>query len=320
MDGRRTLGKLCDGFRQHQLDERTRAAVLCHRQCNSMLNRRAFTLPELIVALVLAAIVLGTATTSMLRQQQVHARLMSVAQTDAQLRASTTVLANQLAWLNASAGDLTPGQAEDTALQFRAPIAASIACNDGVGSTTFLPDSDGLSFGGLASQPGAGDSLWWRRDSSWTGERITDATTVKVVCASPVSSSGSAVHVTIAPRDTIPAGTPLRVTRQTRYGIYRSSDGTWQLGFREWSDATQRFAAPQPVAGPLLLSDGTRRSGFRYFDSAGVELTAATGPTDVTRISRIRITAYSLVPVHDKSQDSVRTDSVDVATAAVHAH
>ena len=280
-----------------------------------MLSRRAATLTELLVAVALACVVLGSATTSVLRQQQAHSRIASVSGSDGQLRAATWVLASQLALIDPSSGDLAAGEADDTVLQFRAPIAASLACGRSVGAVTFLPDAGGAVMPtGAASLPRVGDSLWWLGDTSWSGGRINSVATIAAACALPVASSGRAVHLTLAASgDTIPAGAPLRVTRQTRYGVYRSSDGTWQLGFREWSETSGAFSAPQPVAGPLLLRASGRQSGFRYFDNMDQELATTGAPLDVTRIARIRITTQSLARVRARGQDSVRTDSVDVA-------
>lgn len=282
-----------------------------------MLSRRAATLVELLVALTLAGVVLGSATTSVLRQQRAHARIAAVSGSDTQLRAATSVLAGQLALLDPAAGDLVSGEADDTALQFRSPIAASLACDRSIGSVTFLPNPEGtVTFGGAASLPRSGDSLWWLGDSAWSGARISGVVTIAAACSVPIVSAGDALRLTLTGSgDTIPAGAALRITRQTRYGVYRASVGaaSWQLGFREWNESAGSFSAPQPIAGPLLRRSGDRRSGFRYFDELGQELAPANGAMDATRVARIRITTQSLVAVREWGQDSVRSDSVDVA-------
>ena len=279
-----------------------------------MLIRRAFTLVELLVALMLASLVLGIATTASLRQQRVHSRIQAVAGVDAQLRAAMLLLTGQLTMLDAAAGDLVAGEATDTALQFRAPIAVSLSCAPGVGAVTLRPDAAGeVALSGGASLARPSDSLWWLGDSAWVGRQIVSATPVAAVCSAPAATAGRSLRLTITAPDSIPAGAPLRVTRQTRYAVYRASDGTSQLGFREWNEPASQFAAPQPVAGPLLVRSGIRRSGFRYFDGQGVELTTAHGPIDAIQIARIRITVHSLVAVRAPGQDSIRTDSADVA-------
>ena len=102
----------------------------------------------------------------------------------------------------------------------------------------------------------------------------------------------------------------LRVTRPTRYAFYRAGDGTWQLGFREWSEASGSFSAPQPIAGPFVRSSAGHRSRFRYFDSSGEELT---GPGIERSVSRIRIHTYALTGAYEAAYDTVRADSTDEA-------
>ena len=141
-----------------------------------MLSRRAATLVELLVSLILASVVLGAATASVLRQQRTHARVDDIVSADVQLRTATTVLANQLSFIDAPAGDIPVGEAQDTALQFRATIAAAIACAPGIGSVTFLPERAGtVPMSGLTSDPRLGDTLWFLGDSAWRGVRIEGA-------------------------------------------------------------------------------------------------------------------------------------------------
>lgn len=279
-----------------------------------MLKRQGTALLELLLSLALASVVLSIATTSLLRQQRVHARIRGASGSDAQLRAATTVLAGQLAELNAAAGDIASGSASDTALQFRATVGTSFACEKSAGSVDMLPERGaGGVYAGTVSVPRSGDTLWWLGDSTWTAAKVRSVDAVSVTCTAPLAFAGTTVRLALAgSADTIPAGAPLRITRQTRYSVYRSSDGSWQLGFREWSEGAGAFPSPQPVAGPLLLAAGARRSGYRYFDAMGQEIALSAGVADVTRIARIRITMRSVVSGRDRGADSVRTDSVDV--------
>jgi prepilin-type N-terminal cleavage/methylation domain-containing protein len=307
---------LCNDHRQREMDECARPHVFRPHHRHHVLSRRVgFTLVELLVALVLAAVVLGTATISALRQQRTHIRIRATIDADGQTRAATQVLAGELSMLDPAAGDLVQGEASDTALQIRAPIANSIACQQETGSATFLPDVAGVvPLGGQVSLPRTGDTLWWLSGNGWLAARIASVGTTTVSCINPVTASGQTLHIVLSTsQDTISTGAPLRVTRQTRYALYRAGNGTWQLGLREWNDSTQHFPAPQPIVGELLLASAGRRSGLRYFTNGGVELTTASGPIDVSTVARIRLTALSILAVHERLQDSVRTDSVDVA-------
>ena len=277
-----------------------------------MLNRRAATLIELLVSLTLAAVVLGAATASVLHQQRTHARVASVAASDVQLRTSTNILAGQLGLIDASAGDLSVGEAFDTAVQLRATSAVAVACDSGGGRVTLLPDPPGaVPLGGMVAQPRVGDSLWFLGATTWKGARIASITLAGTVCPAPFAASAPSLHVTLSGlADTIPAGAPVRITRPMRYAFYRSGDGSWQLGFREWSETTGSFSAPQPVAGPFLRNSDGRRSRFRYFASTGEELGGAGFEPSV---SRIRLVVHALAVAREGGQDSVRSDSVDVA-------
>jgi hypothetical protein len=96
--------------------------------------------------------------------------------------------------------------------------------------------------------------------------------------------------------------------------VYRSGDGSWQLGLREWNAAALALAAPQPVAGPLQRAapDGAR-TGFRYFDANGTELHPDRDGATTGRVARIRFTALVGAPVTPGSiTSSGARDSVDV--------
>jgi hypothetical protein len=83
---------------------------------------------------------------------------------------------------------------------------------------------------------------------------------------------------------------------------------------REWSETTQRFAPPQPIAGPFARRLGTGvQTGFRYFDAEDWELPVGGAGVEVGRIARIRVTAIALVRQALGSGDSLHVDSADVA-------
>jgi prepilin-type N-terminal cleavage/methylation domain-containing protein len=274
-----------------------------------MLTRRGFTIVELLIALVLTGIIAGTATLSLLRQQRTHLAIGAVSDAERQLASATTIVAQQFRFLDQ--GDLVAGEARDTALQVRAPVASSIACGSSSGSVVFLPDSDGLRLTGILSEPQAGDSLWWNVDTAWKSVEVRGVSSVNTSCVAPIPVSGRATRLILSRNDTIPAGAFLRVTRPVRYVVYRAGDGSWQLGLREWSGTT--FSAPQPVAGPFMRTLGALRTEFRFFDDADSELPATGTSADVHSIARIRFVARYFLSVHDRGADSVMSDSIVVA-------
>ena len=279
-------------------------------------RRAGATLVELVVSLTLAAIVLGTATASVLRQHRTTRVVTGEAAASAQLRAATGALSAELGVLSGAGGDLAPGEARDTALQLRALVVTGIACDDGMAAATFAPDDEGNPEALWGNAPRVGDSLWWYAPQStpaWRGAPIVSSDSVFVPCLSAGSAAGPARRVAISGvADTIPVGAPLRVTRPARYSFYRSGDGSWQLGIRDWI-AGDHFGAPQPVAGPFLLRSGDRRSAFRYFGRDGQELPQGGTGVDAGQVARIRITVLAPDPSGAGSSQAVRAESIDVA-------
>lgn len=268
---------------------------------------------ELVVALALAGLVLGTATTSVLRQQRIAERVGVLAATESQSRAAITVLRGELAGLSPAVGDLVAGEATDTSLQLRVVVVAGSTCASEAGQVTLAADDAGDGIGAL---PRTGDSLWTlTARGDWTARRITDVRAGVVSCSVGGSSPSPALHLVTSLSDTTAQGTPVRVARQLRYVFYRSGDGTWQLGLREWSEATNRLSAPQPVAGPFVRRALTgERTGFRYFDSTGAEVVTSGPGADVARVARVRVGTL----VADRA--GIRRDSVDVALYGGPAH
>lgn len=277
-------------------------------------QRPGATLVELVVALALSAIVLGTATSTVLRQHRTTRVVLGEAASIAQLRAATGALSAELVVLSRGAGDIVPGEARDTSIQLRALVAAGISCDDAVASATFAADDDGVPEALWGTVPRAGDSLWWYAGSAtaaWRGARIVTSDSVSSACLLTGSPARPARRVAVAGVDTIPFGAPLRVTRPARYSFYKGGDGSWQLGLRDWLG--DHFGAPQPVAGPFLIRSGDRRSGFRYFGPSGDELSARIAGVDADQVARIRVTVLTTDPAAGGGVKPVRADSVDVA-------
>ena len=275
-------------------------------------SRPASSLAELLVALSLAALVLGSATVTVLRQQRSTTRTTSTNAADSQLHPMMALVPAELGSLVSAAGDLAAGQASDTSLQLRVPIALAVQCDSAAGSVAWRTGGSEIDASGMAALPHVGDSLWSYdpASSAWVGRRVVASLAGTGTCPGTADS----VPVRRLRHDgleAIPVATPLRLTRQVRYDIYRAADGSWQLGLRDWSEASGRFASPQPLAGPLLRpAGGGVTSGFRYFDATGAELPPSA--VDVRRVARLRFTAISVRGATTSPSALVR-DSVDVA-------
>ena len=268
------------------------------------------SLAELLVALSVGGIVLGVAATSMLRQQRGVRWVEGLSGAELQVRPVMHLLTDELSQLDASAGDVAPGQASDSSLQLRTVVAASLSC-DSASALTLIPENAPVpSLGGSATAPAAGDSVWLYLGAAfgWRARGVVSLSRTTSACAVPTSAAGSTWRLVLDAPPDVGAGTPVRVTRWERWVVYRAGDGRWYLGIRDYSPSTSRFLAAQPVAGPFVRSVRTgARTGFRYFDASGSPFDP--DGTNEARVARVRVTALSVAP--STSADSVRHDSAD---------
>ena len=281
----------------------------------AVLNRRGITLLELLVAMTLAAVLLGAAGTTVFRQRHEGARATARSSAESQLRAALAAIPMALQGLTPSAGDLAPGEARDTALQIRAPVAYGVACDSAAGQVILSVADTGVEReSAIVSTPRVGDTLWWWPPGlGWIGRRVNSITIGTGACVAEGAVTRELLRVGFAGADTVPRSAPIRLTRATRYSFYRAGDGTWQLGIAEWSEVLHDFAPPQPVAGPFLPAGPSgARTGFRYYDAAGSELPITAQGVSTATIARLRLTlivqagAPGMPPL-------LRSDSVDVA-------
>jgi type II secretory pathway pseudopilin PulG len=275
-----------------------------------VLTRVGSSLVELLVALGLAAVLLAAATGSMLRQQRSAHRVGVSGAAESQAGHALRLLPDELALLDAAAGDVVPGQASDSTIEVRAVVGSAVACDSATNAVTLAPDTGGAPpLGGVARVIAAGDSLWFFDTLGWRARAVVAASRTTSGCLRPPAPSAATTRLALdAPMD-VGGGTPLRVTRHERWLFYRASDGRWDLGFRDWNAAGARFNSSQPVAGPFLRALRTgERTGFRFYDSLGNALMP--DGTNESGIARVRVTTLSAVTAYGVA-DTVRRDSAD---------
>ena len=279
-----------------------------------MLRRAGSSLVELLVALGLAAVLLTAATGSMLRQQRATRWVGVLGAAESQASHAVRLLPDELALLDAAAGDVVPGQATDSTLELRTVVASTVTCDTATNAVTLAPDVGAPPpLGGIARAIAAGDSLWFLDSLGWRVRAVIAASRTTSGCLRPPAPSAVTTRLALdAPMD-VGGGTPLRVTRHERWVFYRASDGRWYLGVRDWNAASARFNTSQPVAGPFVraLRSG-ERSGFRFYDSLGNGLVP--DGTNEGGIARVRVTALSAVAAYG-AVDTVRRDSADAMLA-----
>ena len=279
-----------------------------------MLTRAGSSLVELLVALGLAAVLLAAATGSMLRQQRSARWVGAFGAVESQASHAVRLLPDELALLDAAAGDVASGQASDSTLELRAVVASAVACDSATNVVTLAPDAGTLPpLAGISRTIAAGDSLWFLDSLGWRARGVLAASRVTSGCLRPATPSAATTRLALDGAMDVGGGTPLRVTRHERWLFYRASDGRWYLGFRDWNVAGARFNATQPVAGPFVKALRTgARTGFRFYDSLGNAL-MPDGKNE-GGIARVRVTALSTVAAYGVV-DTVRRDSADAVLA-----
>ena len=285
-----------------------------------------FTLPELLIALACASVLCAAVAAIALRQQRLFAELADNAAMTGRLREVIATLPIDLRAVSPAAGDIR--DARDTSLEIRGTIASAVVC-DTVGgvsgrSAILGPAAPGVeTYAALLTPIAAGDTAWLldARDTveQWIPRRVTSVsttTTSRCAAGGPVVSGTSFAATSLALDTLAPAraGSVIRVTRPARYSLYKSSDGSWQLGARDWNTTTSRFNTIQPLAGPLLPPSG-RGLVFSYFDSAGVAVANPGAASSGVALIHVAARAKAGVPTRVLgAKDAVRReDSLDAA-------
>lgn len=260
--------------------------------------RAAFTLIELVVAIVVGAIVMALIAGIALRQRRVLVALTGDVALNGQLRDAGSMLPGDFRAASVTAGDLR--EATDSSLELRETIASAVICDTLRGSAVLAPFFAGDdSFAAGLLTPAANDTAWILTAvdsaSRWLPFRITAATATRsgqCVAGGPrldaraLAMTRLALTLDSAGAPLTLVGRALRITRPIRYSVYRASDGRWYLGARDWNSGTSRFNTIQPLAGPFEAPTSTTPV-FQWFDTAGSRLLTPGGGTN--RIALLRV-------------------------------
>lgn len=291
-------------------------------------SRSGLTLAELLMAITIAGVLLALTSVIAVRQRRFYASTLARIAVSAELRETAAILPIDLRGVGVGAGDIRPGEARDTSLEFRATIASAVICDVASGRAILAPTSAaGTTFAGLLTPLQETDTAWVLAsvDTSeiWLPRRILATTTAAAgSCAHgaptlAVALTSPRVSLTLDSLDasTRPGGV-VRVTRSVRYSIYRSSDGSWYLGQREWNPSTARFNTIQPVSG-AFLAPGLGGLRLRYFDSSGAELPSGTASTRSIALVGVTMTAETKHSVEGTGSPNTallrRADSITLA-------
>lgn len=261
-----------------------------------MRPRDGYSILELTVALTVGAIVIAAVGATSARQQRFHRDVVAATERMERLNQATALMPIALRSIAPGEGDIPPGGARDTSLEFRATIATAVVCDSGHGSLVLAPvRAEPPHLASILERPDAGDTSWslvmTDAGENWTPRPITaviDSTTVCLLGGVSPWTGGARTSLVLRLASPLPAGpgTPVRITRLWKYSLYRGSDGDWYLGAREWNAGSLRFNTIQPVSGPFL-SPSLHGMSLLYYDSSGVAVPS--GSPDTRRIAFIRV-------------------------------
>ena len=237
------------------------------------------TLPELLIALVLFAVVAGAATRVLRTQQRFLHGAAALGELRSQLRQAVHVLPAELRQIAPAAGDIH--EWSSTAVRFRSVTGSSVICRQVSGSVVILPGyasaaDDPRAFTTWLVTPQPGDSLLVHdehdlgsADDTWHTYEIAEIGVAAEgeQCNGPnglqlKGLENRAVRLRLAHgaslSGSIRPGAPVRFFRPVRYALYQGGDGKWYLGA---SDCNATRVPPcstiQPVSGPYRSRDGS---------------------------------------------------------------
>jgi len=252
--------------------------------------RRAFTLIELMVAIVLLAIVAGGMMGIIVRQQQFYSGSAGVLETRGSVRDGMAMITSDLRSLSPSKQDIyAMGR---TFIEFRLSTAAAIVCTISVDRKTVtvphlvLATNNDLTSWIAAPQNGDSvlvydaDTTTNASDDTWDPNQLTAGATSGASCPNSTGLTTTAGEATtgwqVPLHDALPAtvqvGAALRFFRRARYQLFQASDGLWYLGFFDCLPTrTPACTSLEPVSGPYLPAANSGPSGLEltYYDATG---------------------------------------------------
>jgi hypothetical protein len=252
--------------------------------------RRGFSVHELLISLGVLGGVLALATHFAFEQQRFFRGVSDVAAVHSQLTQAGDLLGGVL-WSISPPTDLVV--AGDSAIEVRAGTGTAVACGGSAGQVVIAPPggASGPVFSAFTRTPGFGDDVHVLFADSlgtgWLRFHVAEAPRTEGGCPG-LEGVYQGWTIRLLELVAIPVGAVLRFTRPMRFSLYRSSDGRWYLGARDWNAALAQFNTVQPIAGPLeAWSPAPEATGLRfaYFDRAGRPLPDPVDPRLVWRIT-----------------------------------
>jgi prepilin-type N-terminal cleavage/methylation domain-containing protein len=257
------------------------------------MNRRGFTLIELMITLVLTGLMAGLAYEAMRSSQQMTRTLSARVDAQGTARAVMLYMATALRELDASEGDVVV--ADPSTMQYRAMRWTGITCS-GItisGSDLEIRVKKSQLWGFRAPSPGVDSLLVYaenntgtRADDVWLVAGISDTATL----ACPDASAGLRLTLLVsaasggnaAATAGFTQGSPIRGFQHEEVSLYSNAGSQW-FGHRTM-DAAGTWTTTEALVGPLM----TGGLSFAYYDT----LSAVTAT--LTNIASVGVTVRSV--------------------------
>lgn len=251
------------------------ARASTRRAARGRRTRAGFTLPELLVALVMTAILGGAAMRLFVAQSRFFDRHVKQQNARTVSRSAVNGVLSDLRMVEAPNGVTA---ASTSSITVRVPYAMGVVCASGASSTTiaFMPvDSLTLATAALSGY------AWRGSSGSYTVQEggVTTNTGVAATCTSasitPITG-GTVLNVAPVLPAAATAGTPVYLYQRVRYSFaastaYSGRTGLWRTLLE--TGATEEIAAP---------FDAT--AGFEFYD----QNTSSSASTAVPTLANIR--------------------------------
>ncbi len=253
-----------------------------------MSDRRAagFTLIELMIAIVLAGIVLGSIYSTLQNNQRFYRSESQVLDVQQGVRAVAQLLPSELREVDAVAGDIVAMGTDS--ITIRALRNTYFVCAPpSVASGKIIVRNDRI-YGYRSVDPARDRVLVFREgnpnimsDDQWVDFTILNANSSGACTDGSGTGTNFNLSGTTSQLDSVTVGSPVRTYEEITYRLYVDSAGVGWLGVENYVNGSWTTVAP--VAGPLNSTGGIALS---YYDSTGTATATATSVAQIQLLVR----------------------------------
>jgi prepilin-type N-terminal cleavage/methylation domain-containing protein len=275
------------------------------RHLSGLSRPAGFTLVELIIAITISGLVMGSIYKVLNGNQRFYRAQNQILDVQQNIRAVAQVLPGELRGLDPDGGDIIA--MSDTAITIKAMRGFSVLCTTptaGDVTARQIVIRNALTSGYRAMDATRDSLLIFREgsallssDDRWLHAPIAGSTAVNCTdgtAGTRLTLTGMVNGDSLGPRGAVgdqgvTLGAPLRTFEVVNYRLYNDGTGTWWLGMRTY--ASGAWSATSPIAGPLQANNGLV---FEYRDASD-NVTATR--TAVRRI-HLSVRGQSIQPIN----------------------